>query len=222
MSQYNVLILPDGSRGGYTQMLNPARLREWVANGGTLITIGEASAWLADEKVNLLATRLEKRKKADARPADTKAEPKDSKPPIQPPSQTDATGKTIDQTIEPEDEFPSNTPGAIARLSVNQEHWLGFGFGPTTNAIVESNRIFTPLKLDKGVNVARYLPENKMLLSGLMWEDAQAQLPGKAFLMYSRLGGGHIVAFAEDPNYRAFLDGLNLMLMNAVFFGLGH
>ena len=218
LSNYNVLILPDGSRGGYTQMLNPARLREWVANGGTLITLGEASAWLADEKVALLTTKLEKRKKAETRPADTKAEAKDSKPPAQP----EDTGKAIDKALEPEEELPSNTPGAIARLSVNQEHWLGFGFGETTNTIVESNRIFTPLKLDKGVNIARYLPEGKMLLSGLMWEDAQAQLPGKAFLLYSRLGSGHIVAFAEDPNYRAFLDGLNLMLMNAIFFGPGH
>jgi hypothetical protein len=40
--------------------------------------------------------------------------------------------------------------------------------------------------------------------------------------MYARVGGSHIVAFAEEPNYRAFLDGLNLMMMNAVFFGPGH
>ena len=222
LSNYNVLILPEGQRGGYAQMLNPARLRDWVANGGTLITIGEAAAWAADEKVGLLATKLEKRKKADAKSADTKAESKDGKPPVQPPAESDAANRAIDKAIEPEDEFPSNTPGAIARLSVNQEHWLGFGYGETTNTIVESNRIFTPLKLDKGVNVARYLPEGKMLLSGLMWDDAQAQLPGKAFLMYSRIGSGHLVAFAEEPNYRAFLDGLNLMLMNAVFFGPGH
>lgn len=218
LSNYNVLILPDGSRSGYSQMINPARLREWVANGGTLISFGETSAWLADEKVGLLATRLEKRQKAEPQAADTKARAKDSKLPVQP----EETGKAIDNAIEPEEEAPSNTPGAIARLTVNQEHWLGFGFGEMTNTIVESNRIFTPLRLDKGVNIARYAPENKLLLSGLMWEDAQAQLPGKAFLLYSRLGSGHIVAFAEDPNYRAFLDGLNLMLMNAIFFGPGH
>ncbi len=218
LSKYNVLILPEGSRSGYSQALNAAKLREWVSNGGTLITIGEASAWLTDERINLLATKLEKQKKVDAKPADTKAENKDGKALAQP----EETGKTIDKAIEPEDEFPSNTPGAIARLSVNQEHWLGFGYGEMTNTIVESNRIFTPLKLDKGVNVARYLPEGKMLLSGLMWEDAQAQLPGKAFLMYSRIGSGHLVAFAEEPNYRAFLDGLNLMMMNAVLLGPGH
>ena len=217
LTKYNVLILPEGSRGGYSQMLNPTKLREWCSNGGTLITIGEAAAWAADEKVGLLATKLEKRKKPEVKPADTKAENKDGKAPAQP-----EESKGVDKAIEPDDEFPSLTPGAIVRLSVNQEHWLGFGYGENTNVIVESNRIFTPLKLDKGVNVARYLPEGKMLLSGLMWDDAQAQLPGKAFLMYSRIGGGHIIAFAEEPNYRAFLDGLNLMMMNAVFFGPGH
>ena len=218
LSKYNVLILPEGSRSGYSQMLNPSKLREWCSNGGTLITIGEAAAWAADDKIGLLGTKLEKRKRVDAKPAETKAESKDGKVPVQP----EETAKGIDKTIEPDDENPSNTPGAIVRLSVNQEHWLGFGYGENTNVIVESNRIFTPLKLDKGVNVARYLPQGKMLLSGLMWDDAQAQLPGKAFLMYSRIGSGHIVAFAEEPNYRAFLDGLNLMMMNAVFLGPGH
>jgi hypothetical protein len=40
--------------------------------------------------------------------------------------------------------------------------------------------------------------------------------------MYQSQGGGHTVAFAEDPNYRAFMDGLNLLFLNAVLFGPAH
>ena len=32
-------------------------------------------------------------------------------------------------------------------------------------------------------------------------------------------GLGQFVAFVEDPNTRAFFDGTNLLLMNAIFFG---
>jgi len=40
--------------------------------------------------------------------------------------------------------------------------------------------------------------------------------------MHVPTGRGHVIAFAEDPNYRAFMDGLNVMMLNAVFLGPGH
>jgi len=88
--------------------------------------------------------------------------------------------------------------------------------------MVESDRIFSLLKLDRGTNVGVYLPEEKMVASGHLWEDARRQLPNKAFLLHARLGQGHVIGFAEDPNYRAFMDGLNGMMMNAVFLSPGH
>jgi hypothetical protein len=41
----------------------------------------------------------------------------------------------------------------------------------------------------------------------------------KAFLMHANSGRGNVVAFSEDPNFRAFLDGLNLMFLNGALFG---
>ena len=85
-----------------------------------------------------------------------------------------------------------------------------------------SNRIFTPLKLDKGRNVGLYAKDENILVSGFAWEDTRKQLAQKAFLMHQRHGRGHVVAFAEDPNYRAYMDGLNVLLLNAIFFGIAH
>jgi hypothetical protein len=31
-----------------------------------------------------------------------------------------------------------------------------------------------------------------------------------------------VVAFAEDPNYRAFMDGLNILFLNGIFCGPSH
>ena len=108
------------------------------------------------------------------------------------------------------------------RIQLENTHWMTAGYDGWANVMVESNSIFTPLKLDKGVNLGVYLPEDKVLLSGFAWEDARKQIASKACVMYQAHGGGHAIAFAEDPNYRAFMDGLNLMFLNAVFFGPAH
>ena len=36
------------------------------------------------------------------------------------------------------------------------------------------------------------------------------------------LGEGHVIAFAEDPNYRAFTEATSLLFMNAVLLGPAH
>jgi len=225
LTRYNVLILPDTFAGYAQQLADGATVREWVQRGGVLIGIAGATTWMADEKVNLISTKREKREKSEPKtekkeePVKTQNGAKDlaSKETSKEPSRD-----PVEKAIEPADEFPSSTPGAIARVKIDRSHWLGFGYGETTSVMVDSNRIYTLLKLDKGTNVAIYLPDDKMLVSGFMWEDARKQLPNKAYLMDAPSGRGHVIAFAEDPNYRVFMEGLNIMVMNAVFLGPGH
>lgn len=233
LKEYNVLILPNAFSffGGYDQALGEAggkQLREWVQNGGTLITIGEATRWLTDEKVGLLATTREfkggKPEKAEPPPpqAAQAAPQKPAPPAAEPPKKEETKPFNLEEAIQPEKELPGPTPGAIMRVTLDTEHWLAFGYDGDANVLVESRNIFTPIKLDKGRNVGLYMPEDKVLLSGFIWEPAQQQIAGKAYLMYQPHGRGHVVAFAEDPNYRAFCDGLNLLFLNALFFGPGH
>ena len=239
LSKYNVLILPDSGQGYTSALGDGARLREWMAGGGTLVTYAGATVWAADEKVNLLPARRERREKGDAKP-EKREQPADGTVAARPvgrsgditsqagqqaPPKADSNAakeSSVEKAIEPKEEWPSATPGAILRVSIDRAHWLGFGYGDTTTVLLDSNRIFTPLRLDQGVNVARYLGDDRMIASGLVWDDARKQLPNTAFLMHVRQGRGHLVAFAEDPGYRAFLEGLDLMLLNAIFLGPGH
>ncbi len=39
--------------------------------------------------------------------------------------------------------------------------------------------------------------------------------------MHEPRGSGQIVAFAEDPNYRAYTEAAELLFMNAVLLGPG-
>ena len=124
--------------------------------------------------------------------------------------------------MQPERERPENIPGAVVRVRLDLEHWLASGTDGEVQAIVEGQRVFTPLKLDKGTNVGTYVAKDKLVVGGLAWDEAQAQLAQKAFLMHQAVGQGHIVAFAEEPNYRAFTEATQLLFANAVLLGVAY
>jgi hypothetical protein len=81
--------------------------------------------------------------------------------------------------------------------------------------------VFSPITLDDGTNVGRYGELDDLVLSGIVWEEAQPQLASKAFLIHEPRGSGQIIAFAEDPNYRAYSEATQLLFMNAVLLGPG-
>jgi hypothetical protein len=85
--------------------------------------------------------------------------------------------------------------------------------------MVDGRAIFTPIKLDKGVNAAVFAGPEELVASGYMWEDFRKQLAFKPLVAVQREGRGQIIAFTADPNFRAFVDGMNLLFINAVLGG---
>jgi hypothetical protein len=210
LDKIDVLVLPQGTYGTALGEDAVRRLREWVRGGGTLVTLGEASRWAAGEKVNLLETRTE------LRGGKPDVEEKDAKP-VPPPQPFD-----YDKAIQPDRERPETTYGAIVRVLLDREHWLTAGTDGEVQAIVEGQRVFTPIKLDKGRNVGVYAAQDRLIVGGLAWDEAQAQLAQKAFLMHQPVGQGHVIAFAEEPNYRAFTEATQLLFANAVLLGAAY
>jgi hypothetical protein len=127
-----------------------------------------------------------------------------------------------DKAIQPDRERPENLAGAMLRVRLDRNHWLTAGLDDGITGVVEGARVFAPLKLDAGRNVGLYLPEDRLVAAGLVWKEAQPLLAQRAFLMHQPLGAGHIIAFAEDPNYRAFTEATALLFMNAVLLGPAH
>ncbi len=118
--------------------------------------------------------------------------------------------------------MPDPAPGAIVRARTDSDHWLGAGVAPTVTAFVQGPAIFTPIKLDKGVNVAVFLGPDQLLSSGHLWEETRKQLAYKPLAVFQREGRGSVIGFTVDPNFRAYVDGLNLLFLNAVFRGPSH
>jgi hypothetical protein len=123
--------------------------------------------------------------------------------------------------IAPADEAPESVPGAIVQAVLDTDHWLAAGTDGEIGVLVEGNRVFRPLTLDDGANVGRYAELDDLVLSGVVWEEARPQLASKAFLMVEPYGSGQLVAFAEDPNYRAYAEATQLLFINAVILGPG-
>jgi hypothetical protein len=180
-----------------------------VRDGGTIITIAEASRWAAQESVGLLATVSERR---GGRAAGGDAPDKDTAP-TQPIDYLEA--------IAPADEPPESVPGAILRIRLDTEHWLASGTDGEIGALVEGTRVLRPIKLGDGTNVGRYAALDSLVLSGTVWAEARPQLANKAFLIHQPMGRGQIIAFAEDPNYRAYAEATELLFINAVLLGAG-
>jgi len=177
-----------------------------MEDGGTVITMAESTRWAT--RADLLATTAERR---GGRAADD--DPPEEGTPEQP----------IDylEEIVPEDEAPERVRGGILRVVLDIEHPLAAGTDGEIGALVDGNRVFRPITLDDGTNVGRYAELEDLVLSGVVWEESRAQLASKAFLIHQPVGRGQIVAFAEDPSYRAYTEATQLLFMNAVLLGPG-
>jgi hypothetical protein len=223
LSRFHVLILPDGA---YTSAAAAApRLKDWVSAGGTLIGVSGAVSYLAQPKVELLSVARE----SAAKPESGKEDDKDKKDKEKEaakdgevPGKLLATGADYEKAIAADREDPESVPGVLARAVVDTEHWLGAGVSESVHAMVSGRAIFTPIKLDKGANVAVFAGPDKVLASGYLWKENRKQLAHKPLVVVEPLGRGLVIGFTADPNYRAYLDGLNVLFLNAVFRGPAH
>jgi hypothetical protein len=123
--------------------------------------------------------------------------------------------------IEPTNEAPEYVPGAILRAVLDTNHWLASGTDGEIGVFAERNLILSPITLDNGRNVARFASLENLVMSGVVWDDVRPQLANKAFLIHQPVGRGQLVAFTEDPNYRAYTESTMLLFMNAVLLGPG-
>ena len=206
LADFDVMVFPSGNYSGTVGSGLVDEIRSWAGDGGTIVTIGNSTRWATE--VGLLSTVAERRGGRAV----------GSDPPAD-----DVSEQPIEylEEIVPADEAPESVPGAIVRVILDRDHWLSAGTDGEIGVLLEGSRVFRPLTLDDGTNVGRYGELENLVASGIVWEEARPQLASKAYLMHESLGSGQIVAFAEDPNYRAYSEASQLLFMNAILLGPG-
>jgi hypothetical protein len=241
LDKFQVLILPDAGFGeGYAEVLGAAgltRVKQWVADGGTVVGIGSAVQFLADPRVGLLPIQQENRLSESTPPAGGgggrgaaggAAGGTSGAPPTPPADNARTAGKAfakesdLDKAVQPDTEPPTSLHGALIRAKVDREQWIAAGVPETVYAMVSGSSIFTPIKINRGVNAVVFAGPDELLASGYMWDEYRKQLAFKPLVVVGRSGRGVVVGFTADPNYRAAIDGLNILFLNAIFRGPAH
>ena len=216
LSLFDVLILPDG--GNYAEVLgeNGAKaLGDWMRRGGVLIAVGGATRFVSDPKNNLGSLKRENAWRADQ-------PDKEEKPEATVPGTLLTKPEQLLAAELPKQEAPDASPGALVRATPDKDHWLAAGLKPTLNVLMTGSDIYSPARRDAGTNVISFAGPETLVASGYLWEETKKQLAFKPFLVSEPEGRGQLITFTQDPTTRAYLDGLNVVLANAIFRGPAH
>ncbi len=160
LRNYNVLVMPDGSPSRFMSLFGQggiSSLKDWISDGGTLVTARGASVFAALRDVGLTTTKLvgsdaddekDKRSDADEKKGDASPSPSpspsvrrsDNKQPSEPspnPSseelrsdKSDGAAPSLPPIASPSadaNKVPVAVPGSIMRATVDRTTWLTFG-----------------------------------------------------------------------------------------------
>ena len=108
-----------------------------------------------------------------------------------------------------------STPGSLFRVRVNDGSPLAAGVGPFAWVLDDARYV---LSSGAGAGIPLRYPDagsSDFFVSGQA--DGAAALGGRPAATDERVGRGRVVAFGFDPNFRAFADGTEKLLRNAVF-----
>jgi hypothetical protein len=221
LANYQVLILPSGDYQKSFDESAVKNLKNWVQNGGVLVTFGKATQFVASSDVALLDVKREfAYKKTEYKKSVVKESAEKVKSRVK--GQLFTEKQDLLDASEVKQQSPDNVAGILANVEVDQEHWLTAGVNKNVVALVLGSDIYAPITLKSGKNVAWFSGPETVLASGYLWQENKEQLAYKPFLIHQPLGRGMLVSFTQEPTTRAYLDGLNVLLTNSIFRAAAH
>lgn len=215
LNRYHVLILPATGRGNYQAALGATgaqNVRQFVERGGVVITLGNATNWLLEGETPLLASKREYQVNDQEKLADK----------TQVPGKILADNEQFQRMLTPYQVDPDWVPGFIANAVVDESHWLTAGITSQLRSLYVGNQVYQPLRINHGRNVVSFAGAKELLAGGFVWEENRQQIAHKPLVMVQAHGRGQVIAFTQEPNFRAYVDGMHLLYINAVFRGAAH
>ncbi|MEJ8803941.1 M14 metallopeptidase family protein [Pontibacter sp. H249] len=185
IGKYNVIVMADGSYNS----ISKDKMRSWVQQGGTVVGMGDAVRWLADNGIGNITI-----KKSESEAAPQKA-------------YADMSNETGAQVIG----------GAIFETKLDLTHPLAYGYTDDQMPIFRSNTLFLERSKSPYANPVMYTANP--LMAGYISKPNLQQIKGSAAVDVSALGAGKVIAMPDNPNFRAFWYGTNKLFLNSIFFG---
>lgn len=177
--------------GGYGSIggLDTDAVRAWVQQGGRLVTLDGATDWAVENEM-----------------LDLEARELDVDSLMQDVPYADLSSSYGAQQIG----------GTIFDMRVDPTHPLAYGYAEEVPVFRSGTTFYEPSD-EPGTSVGVYADPAR--LSGYISDDRAEQAAGAAALVAQRVGGGHVIGFTNNPNFRAFWYGTNGLFLNALFLG---
>jgi hypothetical protein len=231
LSRFNVIILPDGSASGYQNALGKPgidKLKGWVRGGGVLIGIGGGASLFTRKDVEMTSSRpVGSEEESPAAPSQPAAQPAPSEQAGAAEPKPKEKGKETAQEKGPpspeekpaekkKPREPISVPGAAFRAKIDRNHFLSYGYDSDTVVVLfGGDTFFRPSK--DGANVVTFAADGALTVSGFVWPDnTEELLGGTSYIIDEPTGRGHVIMFAEDPNFRYLWRSATQFFLNSI------
>ncbi|WP_165759087.1 M14 family zinc carboxypeptidase [Niastella yeongjuensis] len=232
LKRYNTLILPGGNYSAWNKA-TVDKIKDWVAEGGVLITLQNASAWAIQNdlvKEKLLDDDKDKPEGKPAAPLTT-ATATDNRAgrPVQQTSfgqsaterpESEPVSKSrnsrLDYDAQQDVEGAKRINGAIFTADLDTTHPIAFGVTTRKLFINKNSNTFLQSSANKYATVALY--DSKPFVNGYASKENIKKVSSSAAILLSNSGNGQVVLFADDPTYRSYWLGTTRLFLNSIFF----
>jgi len=171
--------------------LSAEKIKNYVESGGTLIALGDGATWAGRNKIGSATFK-----------SGASADTKDKKLPYA--SQSNVNGAL-------------STAGTIFETKIDISHPLCYGYRQLYLPVFKvNNTVFEDT--GNAFNTPVMFTENP-LMAGYVHPKNLERIRKSPAVVAQRVGGGQVVSFTDNPNFRAFWYGTNKLFLNAIFFG---
>ncbi|GAA4399490.1 M14 family metallopeptidase [Nibrella viscosa] len=188
LNRYTTLIMVSGQYP--TDKPTADKVKNWVQNGGTLVTFKTGSEWAIKQGLT----------KEKLLPVDT-------------------TKRSLRYNYDEATNWEGAKAqgGSIFTVDLDNTHPIGFGFTDRTVPVFRNGLTILQPSQSPYNTVAQY--KASPLVGGYVHPTVLKRVANSAAILVSGEGAGRIILFADNPNFRAAWYGTNKLFLNALFFG---
>jgi tRNA-specific 2-thiouridylase len=216
-------------------------VKQWIADGGTLIAFGRGINSIANKNSGLSSVRmrrdvldklalyqedLEREQQADAIEidfddlwGDEKTDDKQDEDNEKKAKKSGSSGDLAKRKRIDAWQRNFSPSGVFVKAQIDPRQWLGFGLGEFMPVMVGGNNVMMSMNPTK--TPIRLVDEKNLRMSGLLWPEARQRLANSSFATVERHGRGQVILFASNPTHRGWYPAMERLFLNAVLLGPG-
>ena len=189
LNRYNTMVIVSGIYS-LLDKNSVEKIRSWVQNGNTLITIKTGAEWAI--RNGFTRHRLQS----------------DS-------SMSFIGRKDFDRAVEIEG--AKALGGSIFRVDLDTTHPIGYGYNRRQVSVYKNGLTFFHNSTNPYNTVAQYTLDP--VVGGYVHSSTLKKVKGSPSILVGSEGAGRVVLFADEPNFRGTWYGTNRLFLNAMFYG---